>query len=86
MLKSVFLALSSLLLVVLLATSCVVFDADPDGYCYTQCAELYPEGLKYAEWHGNDRVLGFTRCACFVDDNDGYGAFERNHLVPLREE
>lgn len=84
MFRNVCLALS-LLFLVLLASCPITVDTDPGGYCFGQCTELHPDGLKYAEWQGDDRALGFTRCACFVDDGDGYGVFEYNHLVPLRE-
>jgi len=58
-------------------------DEDPGGYCFQECADVFPAGLQHAEWRGDDIFLEMTRCACFIDDGQG-GTTEIDYIMPLR--
>ena len=56
-----------------------------DRYCMEKCILYHPdEKILNAEWHGNDEMLGKTRCACTIKTEDG--EYTYIHLVTRMKE
>jgi len=69
----------------MLMMSCVVENAfyEEDIYCMSWCESLHPkENVTRAEWHGNDELIGKTRCACHISLKNGED-ITTIHLVDL---
>ena len=53
--------------------------AEKDACCLEVC-NSYFDDVHFALWQGDDSLLKFTRCGCFVYPND----YEMNCITPLK--
>lgn len=61
------LLMALLFLFFIFSSGCFVIEAEEDEYCFEQCISQWDD-IVYAEWHGNDDMMGVTRCGCIGSD------------------